>query len=82
MRIIHSLVFQILIRHHDSNNRLRLRKPSFGQKYDQEDGWEVELEFEMVYNRCILYEADQLHAQWYSEDAFTTKDRIAQVLFI
>lgn len=51
-------------------------------QYDQEDDWEVELEFEMVYNRCILYEADQLHAQWYSEDAFTTTDRLAQVLFI
>ncbi len=46
------------------------------------DEWKVELEFEMVYNRCILYEADMLHAQWYEEGAFTEHYRIAQVLFI
>ena len=44
--------------------------------------WKVELEFEMVYNRCILYEADLLHSQWYSEGMFTDHDRIAQVLFM
>ena len=46
------------------------------------DKWNVELEFEMVYNRMIMYEADLLHAQWYAEDAFTNCDRIAQVLFL
>jgi hypothetical protein len=44
--------------------------------------WKIELEFEMVYNRCILYEADLLHSQWYSEGMFTECDRIAQVLFM
>lgn len=44
--------------------------------------WKVELEFEMVYNRCIIYEADLLHAQWYEEGEFSEYYRIAQVLFI
>lgn len=49
---------------------------------DPESPWKVELEFEMVYNRCILYEADLLHSQWYSEGMFTDHDRMAQVLFM
>lgn len=44
--------------------------------------WKVEFEFEMVYNRCIVYEADLLHSQWYDESAFTEHFRIAQVLFM
>ncbi len=48
----------------------------------EDSPWKVELEFEMVYNRCILYEADLLHSQWYSKGMFTDYDRICQVLFM
>ena len=36
---------------------------------DEGEGWKLELEFEVVYNRCVLYEADLIHAHWYDEDA-------------
>tara|TARA_X000000368_G_scaffold115258_1_gene89871 strand:- start:1645 stop:2394 length:750 start_codon:yes stop_codon:yes gene_type:complete len=49
---------------------------------NKDSPWKVEFEFEMVYNRCILYEADLLHSQWYSEGMFTDYDRICQVLFM
>jgi hypothetical protein len=44
--------------------------------------WKVEHEFEMVYNRCILYEADLLHSQNVDLGMFTEYDRINQVLFM
>lgn len=63
---------------HNNNDRLDKR-----WKLDPNgDGWNVELELEMVYNRCIFYEADMFHAQWYDEDAFKDFYRIAQVLFV
>jgi len=49
---------------------------------NESDDWKVEIDFEMVYNRCILYESDQLHAQWYEEGEFSEHHRLAQVLFI
>lgn len=44
--------------------------------------WTIEHEFEMVYNRCILYEADVLHGQNVDLGMFTDYDRINQVLFM
>jgi len=49
---------------------------------DEGEGWKLELEFEMVYNRCVLYEADLIHAHWYDEDAFTEHLRLTQALFM
>ena len=44
--------------------------------------WKVELTFEMVYNRCILYESDVMHSQYSDATMFLDHDRIAQVLFM
>ena len=44
--------------------------------------WKVEHEFEMIYNRCILYEADILHGQNVDLGMFVEYDRINQTLFM
>ncbi len=44
--------------------------------------WKTEAEFEMKYNRCILYESDNLHSQWADKGMFNDHDRLAQVLFM
>tara|TARA_E500000331_G_scaffold215513_1_gene206648 strand:+ start:2909 stop:3640 length:732 start_codon:yes stop_codon:yes gene_type:complete len=44
--------------------------------------WKVEHEFEMVYNRMVLYEADVLHGQSVDLGMFTDHKRINQVLFL
>tara|TARA_B100001250_G_scaffold253326_1_gene217835 strand:- start:4782 stop:5498 length:717 start_codon:yes stop_codon:yes gene_type:complete len=44
--------------------------------------WKTEVPFDMKWNRCIIYEADNLHGIWHDEGMFTDHDRIAQVLFL
>ncbi len=45
-------------------------------------GWKTEVSFEMKWNRCIIYESDNLHGIWHEPDMFINHDRIAQVLFL
>ena len=50
--------------------------------FDKNDVYQVELSADMVYNRCVLYEADLYHMQWWEDGMFPDYDRMLQVLFI
>ena len=68
----------------DENGRVSYNVDYKDIKKSMEPGgrWKVEHEFEMVYNRCILYQADVLHGQNIDYGMFTDYDRINQVLFL
>jgi len=44
--------------------------------------WKVEHRFDMVYNRCIVYESDVLHSPDIDTGMFTDYDRVNQVMFL
>lgn len=44
--------------------------------------WKLEHEFEMVYNRMVMYEADVLHGQSVDLGMFTDYNRMNQVIFM
>ena len=44
--------------------------------------WKVEHRFDMVYNRCIVYESDVLHSPDIDTDMFTDYNRANQVMFL
>ena len=50
--------------------------------FDNSEHWKVEHEFEMVYNRMILYEAEILHAPNVDLGMFTDYSRVNQILFM
>ena len=52
------------------------------ESFDNSKKWKVEHEFEMVYNRMILYEADILHAPNVDLGMFTDYNRVNQILFM
>ena len=52
------------------------------KSFDNSKKWKVEHEFEMVYNRMVLYEADILHGLNIDLGMFTDYDRINQILFM
>ena len=49
--------------------------------YDSVMAWRQEFMFGMKFNRCILYQADVLHAPFLTSGMFDTCDRMTQVLF-
>lgn len=44
--------------------------------------WRVEYEAKMVYNRCVFYESDVLHAAHLDVGMFTEHERVNQVFFL
>ena len=66
----------------DNMNEITMHRWKNHHQNEPDEGWKVEAEFEMKYNRCILYEADVLHGIWQEPDMFIDYDRIAQVLFM
>lgn len=52
------------------------------KKYTHGPRWKLEHEFEMVYNRMVMYEAEVLHGQSVDLGMFTDYNRMNQVLFM
>tara|TARA_B100000131_G_scaffold24820_1_gene23755 strand:+ start:5068 stop:5808 length:741 start_codon:yes stop_codon:yes gene_type:complete len=44
--------------------------------------WKVEHRFDMVYNRCVVYESDVLHSPDIDTGMFTDYNRVNQVMFL